>query len=385
MKNPLINDPSANTPNRRTGICLNMIVKNETKVLDRLFRSVKDVIDYYVIVDTGSTDATPEFITRWMRTAGIPGEVHHREWVNFGVNRDQALKLACAADCCDWVLFIDADEELGFSNPFFYQDLEQGTSYYIEKHHDQIRYAVLHLLDIRRNTWEWRGPAHEYIAHLSGPNARDRLDDLWIIFHTGQGARSHGVTQKEKFLRDARLFEAEVARQPDDARSRFYLAQSYRDAGERRKAYQHYGKRVGMGGWAEEAYVAQCERAKLAISLGLGHTDIVAEHLKAYSLRPTRAEALGQLAAYCREHRRYPEGYLFSKVGKDIPLPPDILFVRRDIYEWRLLDEFSICAYWIGHYGEAVEAGQQLLAEGRYPPSEKERLARNLQFAQDKL
>ena len=35
-----------------------MIVKNEVKVLPRLFGSLKDYIDYYVIVDTGSTDET---------------------------------------------------------------------------------------------------------------------------------------------------------------------------------------------------------------------------------------------------------------------------------------------------------------------------------------
>ncbi len=45
---------------------LNMIVKNETPVLGRLFNSVKDIISYYVIVETGSTDGTPEFIKNWI-------------------------------------------------------------------------------------------------------------------------------------------------------------------------------------------------------------------------------------------------------------------------------------------------------------------------------
>jgi hypothetical protein len=44
------------------GICLNMIVKNEKAVLERLFQSVAPVIDYFVIVDTGSTQGTPDFI-----------------------------------------------------------------------------------------------------------------------------------------------------------------------------------------------------------------------------------------------------------------------------------------------------------------------------------
>jgi glycosyltransferase involved in cell wall biosynthesis len=73
-------------------ICLNMIVKNETPVLGRLFDSVKDIIDYYIIADTGSTDGTPEFIRQEMERHGIPGEVLHHKWVNYGFNRNQALQ-----------------------------------------------------------------------------------------------------------------------------------------------------------------------------------------------------------------------------------------------------------------------------------------------------
>ena len=46
----------------KTTICLNMIVKNELKVLPRLFDSLIDYIDSYLIVDTGSTDGTQEYI-----------------------------------------------------------------------------------------------------------------------------------------------------------------------------------------------------------------------------------------------------------------------------------------------------------------------------------
>ena len=43
-------------PAQQTNICLNMIVRNETGVLGRCFASLKDFIDYYVIVDTGSIE-----------------------------------------------------------------------------------------------------------------------------------------------------------------------------------------------------------------------------------------------------------------------------------------------------------------------------------------
>ena len=39
-------------------LCLNMIVKNESKIITRLFNSVVPIIDCYCICDTGSTDNT---------------------------------------------------------------------------------------------------------------------------------------------------------------------------------------------------------------------------------------------------------------------------------------------------------------------------------------
>ena len=43
-------------------VCLNMIVKNESKTLPVLLKTVREIIDYYVIVDTGSEDCTPALI-----------------------------------------------------------------------------------------------------------------------------------------------------------------------------------------------------------------------------------------------------------------------------------------------------------------------------------
>ncbi len=41
-------------------ISLCMIVKNEEAVLARCLKSVKDIVDEIIIVDTGSTDKTKE-------------------------------------------------------------------------------------------------------------------------------------------------------------------------------------------------------------------------------------------------------------------------------------------------------------------------------------
>ena len=43
-------------------IALNMIVKNESKIIIRLLESVLPIVDSYCICDTGSTDDTKEII-----------------------------------------------------------------------------------------------------------------------------------------------------------------------------------------------------------------------------------------------------------------------------------------------------------------------------------
>ena len=52
-------------------ICLNMIVKNETQIIQRLLESVLPIIDCYLICDTGSTDNTIELIDNFVRSLVI--------------------------------------------------------------------------------------------------------------------------------------------------------------------------------------------------------------------------------------------------------------------------------------------------------------------------
>ena len=43
-------------------LCLNMIVRNESAILERCLRSVADHVACWVIGDTGSTDGTQDLI-----------------------------------------------------------------------------------------------------------------------------------------------------------------------------------------------------------------------------------------------------------------------------------------------------------------------------------
>jgi hypothetical protein len=171
---------------------------------------------------------------------------------------------------------------------------------------------------------------------------------------------------------------AEVERNPGDARSVFYLAQSYRDLGDFVNARKWYAVRAEMGGWEEEVYFAMYRVAESMAQLGAPWPDVQDAYLRAWEFRPTRAEPLYAIAHRYRVDQRYRLGYLFGKPAAEIPFPEqDILFVRGDIYAWHATDEQAVCASWIGKHAEAFTLWRRLLARPDIPDDDRQRIAGN--------
>ena len=99
-----------NTKNKKIGLC--MIVKNESKIIERCLNSVKPLIDYVCIIDTGSTDDTVDVINNWMKSNGVDGQVVFEPWKDFAYNRSFAMEKIREKKYIEYVLLIDADEIL---------------------------------------------------------------------------------------------------------------------------------------------------------------------------------------------------------------------------------------------------------------------------------
>ncbi|MBS0447529.1 MAG: glycosyltransferase family 2 protein [Proteobacteria bacterium] len=84
-------------------LALVLIARDEARCIARCLESVKPHVDRMLVLDTGSTDATPALA----RAAGA--DVHYGTWNDdFSAARNHALALADA----DWNLVLDADEWL---------------------------------------------------------------------------------------------------------------------------------------------------------------------------------------------------------------------------------------------------------------------------------
>ena len=87
--------------------------------------------------------------------------------------------------------------------------------------------------------------------------------------------------------------------------------------------------------------------------------------LRAYHMRPQRAEVLYELAKDFRERGENESSLLFSEAGMQLRHPAtDLLFVNDYVYKSGLREEFSICAYYVANRRKrgAVECNRLALA-----------------------
>ena len=95
--------PSLPPANLKPRLSVCMITKNEEKFLDQCLKSIKNVADEIIIIDTGSNDKTVQIAQEHGAQIGF------FEWCDdFAAARNISIAQASG----DWILILDADEEL---------------------------------------------------------------------------------------------------------------------------------------------------------------------------------------------------------------------------------------------------------------------------------
>jgi hypothetical protein len=365
------------------GLC--MIVKNEAKVILKCLASALPIVDYVLIVDTGSEDGTQDLVRGFLTAHNVRGAVIDEPWRDFAYNRTFALERLREVSEVDYAMIIDADDVVMLDpdfDPIAFKSLMDQDLYNVEVSHGDI---LFYRPQICRNRlpFSFKGVLHEYLDAPAWPISRQDAKG----FHIGTGSGGVRSQNPRKYQDDAAALENVLKTEADPflvSRYTFYLAQSYRDCGEREKALEHYLQRTEQGFWIEEIYVSFLEAGNLMAALDRPFQEVVAVFERATQAVPTRAEALHAASRYCRDRSRNVEGQEYARRGLNINKPPG-LFVQGWVYDYGLLDEFSVNAYWTGAYRESLDACIKLLTSDKLPGHMVQRVATNARFASDKL
>ncbi|WP_202708672.1 glycosyltransferase family 2 protein [Sporosalibacterium faouarense] len=209
----------------KLSIC--MIVKNEEENMQSCLESISPLLEdsfgELIIVDTGSTDATPQIAKRYT------DKVYFHEWNNnFSDMRNISLSYATG----EWIFIIDGDEELVDCDRLIYllnsMEIEKYntisimTKNYFSTDNDK-GFALATGLRVFRNDGEFH---YEGSIH-NQPKFKNPILGVDIYLdHYGYAADRKEVMEK-KFKRTSTILKQELEKDPDNIYYRYQLAVSY--------------------------------------------------------------------------------------------------------------------------------------------------------------
>lgn len=310
---------------------LAMIVRNEEKNMVRLLTSLKNVVDFICITDTGSTDNTVKCTEDWCKENNIPCIFHFEPFKNFGYNRTMSVINAKKSfPHADYALLSDADFVWKFdTNGKFNKNLLCDEKYLVKQSSSHMSYWNLRILSLKLD-WKCWGVTHEYWDeddNFKGPNVHCTKATTLMIKDIEDGGCKH-----DKFERDERLLKAgiEDPTSPKDLVTRyyFYLAQTYKDQKKFEDALKYYDLRIKAGGWYEEVFYAKFQSGLCYEGMGWQMRDL-------YTLNNSEREW------HDYEKEFYEKTYeIFLKRKEEIP--PEILVKFKSDHEDEKLKKLEI-------------------------------------------
>lgn len=364
-------------------VTLFMIVKNESKIIERCLNSVKDYVDYVVITDTGSDDNTVELIQNFIKTNDMKGKVYVDKWKNFGYNRTKSFKNAQ-----DWLtkekidktknycMTIDADMCVVFR----YVDkkvLSEAQCWQVKQKNQWIDYYNTRLMrsDL---PFECIGVTHEYWGGVENITHK-KLQTFFI------DDRGDGGAKADKYTRDIALLTKGIEDEPNNTRYFFYLGNSYLDNGQPKDAIPWYQKRIDAGGWDEEVFIAYQKMGQAYMRID-EKEKAIESWMFAYDRLPRRSETLHKIVNHYRISGKNQLALIFLKKGITLPYPKDlVLFLEYPVYDYLFIDELSIVAYWTGLRKLGRVACQYLMLTHGIPEFNRQQATSNNFFYLDKL
>ncbi|EHJ00169.1 glycosyl transferase family 2 [Clostridium sp. DL-VIII] len=223
-------------------VSLCMIVKDEEEYLPRCLSSIKDVVDEIIIVDTGSTDKTVKI------SKSFGAKVYYFKWNNnFSEARNESLKYATK----DWILILDADDELNSEaretfKALLNTELDENAIYHFETlsyygsgiEKDNIAVNLNPRLFKNNRGVHYEGEVHNQLIRAEGDYNAVCKDIK--IYHYGYIDKR--IVSKEKRKRNIAILNEQIKKKPDDGFVYFNLGSEYGALDDMNKALECYYK-----------------------------------------------------------------------------------------------------------------------------------------------
>ncbi len=411
-------------------ICLWTHVQNEASIIEKMLESAVDYIDYWVLVDNGSTDGTQEIIKSFFKKHKLKGKLYQSKigWKGHGINRQHSWDFLKNTDHgCDYILRIDADEGIVVGDDFDWSIIPSQEAW-------SITYQSGDHCVPRMWMWKWGLPwywaddvAHETI-HLKGGKEPYQPKNMPLSFkHVSLGG-GNSYENPIKYIQDILKLENQLHerfREGSDLETEryhlFYLCKSFNYTGYKlddptiykyfpygkehlkiflERGIFYYDKFLSVFKDTGEEWYIRYLKAELLQRLG-NNDQAIQEYFISHTKRPSRGEPLVSLFWNYYYAQEWDIAFEFATKIKNLkcPIEHDPWQIELNAYyenNWRLRDAVAVTYERLGSKNkninflkESKEIFKELLKnyeEGEIPKGDnKKRLEGNIEFVKDKI
>lgn len=325
-------------------ISLCMIVKNEENVLARCLKSVKDVVDEIIIVDTGSTDKTKEIAQQYT------DKIYDFEWTE---DFSQARNYAFSKATKEYQMWLDADDVITKENKAkilnLKEDLDSNIDVvtfkyntHFDKDNNPILTSTRGRLFKREKNYLWNDPIHEYIE-LRGN-----------IYYANDIFVSH-KKETSSTDRNLKIYQNQIKNGKNlSPRSLYYFARELKDHQRYEEAIYYFEEFLdGNLGWVEDN-IAACYNLSLCYK-ALGQQEKAFHSLlRSFEYDSPRAEITCEIGYYFMNKNNYLKALNWFLLSTNLEKPNSLGFILNDYWGFIPNIELSVCYYKLGNIEKAI-------------------------------
>jgi len=368
-------------------------MKNEINNIEGWYKSAKQVADEIVITDTGSTDGSYQKIKQndlcdiKLYKSKIFNENTKPEDWHFANARNETLSYCTAK----WIIAMDADERIIVLDPDFKEKLKKVDNVdmiycqveLVTNQGDITQQFLGERLFRNRPDIRYKGAMHNYVT--ASANKRQTQD--WIKI---QSCCKNSTKETCKARVSQRLTMAEknfiplIEKNPNDTRSMFYLARTYKSYNKLDNAIKWYEQYLNKSSWDAEKYqaaleMAQCFQIKKDYS---SSSRIMGMHLHN---NYRRAEGYIMLGENSYKSHDFEQAIWWFNIAIKCELFVDPFFLQKRAYTYGPWDSLSMTLYHLNKHQEAIDAAEKALEFDNIDDATSKRIRKNISFFSKRL
>ena len=219
-----------------------MIVRNSGDILRNCLRENKKYIDYWTIVDTGSTDKTKEIIKEELND--VRGRLYEEKFIDFSQARNRSLELS--SKTCKYIIILD-DSYMLYGGKKLRDILLKSKKQccysikignYVNNNYLRNDYTSIRIIKSTKNL-RYKYRVHEHID-VKKNEVCEIMDKE--IFINDIDTMEHKNRSVNRYNRDIELLENDLKDNPKDARVIYYLGKTNYNLEKYEESLKYYKK-----------------------------------------------------------------------------------------------------------------------------------------------